>query len=614
MRNHRLLAGATLLLASIVSAQNSTLPRGEDAPIGLNGDTFANFSVASPKGLTLENGAKPSSRRVVYQAWESNQDVNFRRSVDGGRTWGPTQVITTVTGNFITNLQCVAYGDRVYITYEEENPTANNWETPYVLGSDDQGENWQGPLNLTPNQNTGPGTVADVDDVFPVATPFGVQIVFEFETVGNGADNAAYTRASFIGGAFQITIPWQTPHTWAPDSGPDIDANVRIDADDNLVVVSWCDDSFSSNDIWSITSADGGVNFSAPFNHTGGTASSLNTQSDCAVDNGMAYVFYEVTGNNFDQVFFDRGVVAANGTTNFTDIGIACSVAPNDTDFNYDTGNCTVDDGILICIYREDRSGSNQHYMVVDNTGGDDLVNGIINERFLSPNDNNFMTRPKICGNMIALVWEELPGGGGEEASILLSHDRGNTFDQQVFTTLGYLGSDTADVDEVQVALTQNDDYVVAFQDDRAVAGVNELFTTGGKYPFLVDATQSIGALFMRRTNPAEAGNSFALVLASLSTGGILPAQGGMPNDYGYFVALDADPLYFGSIAGLADTINFIDPAGNTSWFDFPQGSGQPIPPISSVLGMDIFVVGATVDLAKTQIWQSFTDPVILGN
>lgn len=641
--NHTLLltpALCALALPLAAQIQNSNLPRPDiqlSTVAGVHNDATGNldagfgmFDVAAPKqDLPDRAGGLVATSRLLYAIFADriggNVVIQFVRSTDGGRSYGaPTTIYTCNTalgedlapGEEEIGLWC--HGDEVYVTLltnaDSLGATVAS-QSLYAIGSADQGQTWSAPLRVSPNINV---TREDVDFHKAKATSTGLHVTYEWDYLPGltGNENFAYARLGFVAGAFTAIVP-STDVTNFVDGGPDVD-DPSIDAEGNIVHIAWKDDAdpvmVGQDQVWSITSFDGGLTFSAPFHHTqftGPLAWATARSPSAHVDGTYAYTFMEDSRIDQDDVWMDRGVLdTVTNTVNWSLRGIQCSNVPNGPagttgQLDVDGFMVRVENGIVAILYRDDRqvaTNSNYAYLATSRNGGDDFVNGTASHFQLTTLTATLydldVNRNVVCG-----VWEQC--SGDEEGAIVLSHDGGLTVTTSQFTTLGDCSgtpSQNVDIDDLQCAVTRNGDHAVIYVDERVGGSnaTNHCFVTGGKFPVLRDLTGTNGTLEMSRVDPTEAGQNLAFLM--ISGGGTLPGHAVFGNTDGFFVGLNNDLWFALMMNSASSTFAGISSSGDVV-FSIPGG----IPNLTALLGFPIDTAGGTLAFGP-RLFQSYTD------
>jgi hypothetical protein len=115
-------------------------------------EAFAPFS--------LRDASPAITGDKVYVAWwtnntaNKNEEVMFRASTDGGKTFGDKINLSNTTNSDSSKVQIRANGDRVVVTWWETNQTK---DTPVMRVSDNNGDTFGPLLKLSANGTIGEG-------------------------------------------------------------------------------------------------------------------------------------------------------------------------------------------------------------------------------------------------------------------------------------------------------------------------------------------------------------------------------------------------------------------------------------------------------------------------
>jgi ethanolamine utilization microcompartment shell protein EutL len=228
------------------------------------------FAQWGPEVRLTENGRHSSTSQnsawnvaadgdAVHVAWfderDSNQEIYYKRSTDGGATWGPDTRLTTAAGISWYPAIAAASG-RVHVTWYEDRD--GNWEI-YYKRSTDGGETW------------GPDT-RWTNDIYRSANPCiaatGQYVHAVWDDRRMGYPEIYYKRSTDGGATFaadsifkEMLSPATLPSVAASGTG---------------VHVVWFDTRTPQGDVYYERSADNGVHWSSEqrLTGTGGTSAS----------------------------------------------------------------------------------------------------------------------------------------------------------------------------------------------------------------------------------------------------------------------------------------------------------------------------------------------------
>lgn len=112
-------------------------------------EAFAPTSFRAPPAITGDN---------IYVAWwtnntaNSNEEVNFRASNDGGQTFGDKINLSNTTNSDSSNVEIESDADSIVVSWWETNQTST---TPVMRVSNDNGATFGSVLRLAPNGTIG---------------------------------------------------------------------------------------------------------------------------------------------------------------------------------------------------------------------------------------------------------------------------------------------------------------------------------------------------------------------------------------------------------------------------------------------------------------------------
>jgi hypothetical protein len=118
------------------------------------------YAVHEDRGMMNKIIAAPiaTSGDSIYITWSANKtgndEVMFRASTDGGKTFGDKINLSNSTNADSQDAQIDTSGDRVFVTWWERNATGN---VPVLKMSTDNGKTFGPVLNLSANGTIGSG-------------------------------------------------------------------------------------------------------------------------------------------------------------------------------------------------------------------------------------------------------------------------------------------------------------------------------------------------------------------------------------------------------------------------------------------------------------------------
>jgi len=226
----------------------------------------------------------------VHIVWQDSTpgdwEIHYKRSTDGGTTWGGARRLTWTDGESLN--PAIASGDNVHIVWEDEAP--GNYEI-YYKRSTDGGTTWGEAKRLT---WTSAGSFAPAT---AMGTSGQVHVAWSDDATGN---DEIYYRRSTDGGATwngARRLTWTTGGSFAPAIAVDSSGQIHI---------AWHDDTSLGNEIYYKRSADGGAAWSKIDRLTFNSGASENPA--WAVDSAdtLHLVWQDATPGNY-EIYYMKG-------------------------------------------------------------------------------------------------------------------------------------------------------------------------------------------------------------------------------------------------------------------------------------------------------------------
>ena len=254
----------------------------------------------------------------VHVVWMDTRDgvqvceVYYKRSTDGGTTWGPDTRLTYT--NCSAGMPSIAVlGANIHVGYSDHYDGNNEI---YYMRSTDAGASWQQYVRLT-NDNA-----SSLNPSIAVAGS-GVHVVWIDERDGN---KEIYYKRAKDGGA-----------VWSGDirltNAPAESRHPSICADGNNVHVVWCDKRTGENDVYYKLSTDYGVSWEPDTLLTNGSEEHSWYPSVTVSGTAVHVVWTDWRDGNF-EIYYKRNLTGNTGvyesTTQHRDVlWQDCRVAPN---------------------------------------------------------------------------------------------------------------------------------------------------------------------------------------------------------------------------------------------------------------------------------------------
>lgn len=450
------------------------------------------------KGLAATNA-------VAYCVWVEQYggawNVKFKRSINGGYSWEKEQVIFVQYGTGTWDFEqfdIATSGHEVYVAMSTGGPGLNDrWpDMPYLIASDDQGQTWSQPMRLDNGQST-----IDVDSIRCTAALGKCHVVYIRADASNNNDlnDLHYASAEFQNGQLVVTKQETRVNVHQPAPNTEGVAYFDISAVGPLVAIAYASPRVSSNrgNLYVATSRD--------FGKSLGNANTITKITPWTASNPRTDQYWELSvkcsGRNVyllwggNQAWPNNVYFAASN-----DLGQTFSqpaiVNTGGTGFDADYPVLDADGDTVAIAYHDDRDGngnlSNSCYVVVDTKAGNDIIAGNHKEvRVDDPQPQVVRTEyPAITvkGENIVLVYEKStydPGTAqAEDLALRYSTDAGQTWSPiQYATKNGSFFKGAVDVNSPQVTMTNNDDVIVFWADNRASSA--DLMISGFKLPLL---------------------------------------------------------------------------------------------------------------------------------
>jgi BNR repeat-like domain len=297
-------AGASWAPAVALDGSNIYVVWSDDTPgnyeIYFKKSTDGGLTWLAAKRLTYTSSfsmppAVAVSGSNVYVAWGEydsvslGDEVYFKKSPDGGNTWQTSKRLT-YTGDDNSfpymGVAIAATGSNIYLAWHDDAP--GNWEI-YFRKSVDGGAHWQDIQRLTYNSG------ASVDPAIVIKSP-AVYLAWHDDTPGN---DEVYFRKSNDGGATWQSVKRLTNNSsWSQAAA--------IAASGANVYVTWHDGTPGNNEIFFRKSTDGGANWQTAKRLTF-TAGESNCPS-VGVNGSILFVtWYDGTPGNNEIYFVSSG-------------------------------------------------------------------------------------------------------------------------------------------------------------------------------------------------------------------------------------------------------------------------------------------------------------------
>ena len=337
----------------------------------------------------------------VYVTWQdgspSNDDIFFSKSTDMGATFSDSENISDNSGS--TSLEpeiVVAENGNIIIVWQED---TSEQDILAVL-SDDEGETFSTPLNLSDN---------DAESINPVIEVSGNTIVIAWEDKTSGNFDI-FTLASTNGGV-SFSAPTGGENISDDSNAEDLHPEIAISGT-NIVIV-WDKD---GDNIFAAISNDSGANYGSPINVSTTNAESKNGNVVISGTN-IIIVYEDKNGNNdeFDVFVWVRDV--SGGTPAVTNLSNNASLS--------DQAEIVVLGDNVVVVWQDAGNGGTDLFKRTSTDNGDNFgaVENISNTGGVQSFDDGATENAQAMvavGNNVFITWEdsEAPGNEGNDETL----------------------------------------------------------------------------------------------------------------------------------------------------------------------------------------------------
>jgi hypothetical protein len=228
----------------------------------------------------------------IYVIWvdfvTGNDDIYFKRSTDGGASFGNTINLSNDLGDSY-NFKVSLSGDYMYIVWQDETLGVNGTADIFFKRSTDGGASFGNTINLS--NNTG-------DSIRPEIAVSGSNIFIVWQNQATKGDNVFFKRSTDGGASFGDTINLSNSRGYS--TNPEISVN-----NSSSVYTVWQNQASNNtiHDIFFRESTDGGASFGNIINLSNNQEDSTNPDIASAND-GRTYVVWTDNIKGKSKVFF----------------------------------------------------------------------------------------------------------------------------------------------------------------------------------------------------------------------------------------------------------------------------------------------------------------------
>jgi hypothetical protein len=251
------------------------------------------------------------SGSVVHVVWKDNRDGNFeiyyKRSTDGGLIWGAdTRLTNNTASSGFTSV--AASGSVVHVVWQDNRD--GNWEI-YYKRSTDGGVSWGADTRLTNNPS---------NSELPSIAVYGSAVYVVWEDFRDGNSEIYYKRSTDTG------ISWGADTRLTNNTAFSEYSSVSLSG--SVVHVLWRDDRDGNYEIYYKRSTDAGVSWGADIRLTNNTANSF--YPSVAVSGSVVHVVWTDHRDGNWEIYYKRDPTGNVGIQNIsTEIPSAYSLSQN---------------------------------------------------------------------------------------------------------------------------------------------------------------------------------------------------------------------------------------------------------------------------------------------
>ncbi len=309
-----------------------------------------------------------------------NNEIYYKRSTDGGITWGTDTRLTNFTGESADPSISVS-GSAVHLVWNDNRD--GNWEI-YYKRSTDAGLSWGSDSRLT--NNTG-------ESKNPSAAVNGITVHVVWYDIRDGNSEIYYKRSSDGG------VNWGTDIRLT--NNPGLSGQPNISVSGSLVHVVWYDTRDGNDEIYYKRSTDGGMNW--------GTDTRLTNNTDISEEPSIS-----VSGSAVSVVWFDyRDGNAEIYYKRSTDGGMNWGTDTRLTNNIYDSyrPSISVSGSAIHVVWFDYRDGNTEIYYKRSTDGG--VIWGT-DTRLTDNISYSFDPSISLSGSAVHVVWMDERDGNPE--------------------------------------------------------------------------------------------------------------------------------------------------------------------------------------------------------
>ena len=331
-----------------------------------------------------------SSGNTVHVIWfdsrDGNREIYYKRSSDGGISWGQDTRLTNNSADSYESSICVS-GLLVHVVWEDNRD--GNYEI-YYKRSTDGGINWGLDTRLTNNSS-----VSENPSV--AASGLNVHVVWE-DARDNFNNMEIYYKNSTDGG-----VSWN-PDTRLTIHAPSIPGAYfpSVAVSGSVVHTAWTDgrDGGYRGDIYYKSTTNGGVNWGSDSRLT---FDGVSDRPSIAVSGSLVHIAYQYSTNGNYEIYYKR---STNGGTNWD----------ANTRLTYDSAisenpSIAVSGSLVHVIWDDHRDGNPEIYYKLSINGG---ISWGQDTRLTFNSANSYFPSVAVGGPNVHAVWKDYRNGNPE--------------------------------------------------------------------------------------------------------------------------------------------------------------------------------------------------------
>ena len=335
---------------------------------------------------TSENNAWciAASGNVVHIVWyddrDGNYEIYYKRSTDGGTTWGTDSRLTNDT--FYSGLPAIAVSVSI-INVVWEDSRNGNYEI-YYKRSSDGGINWGEEKRLTYDT---------AYSRYPSIAVSGSNVHIVWRDYRDGNDEIYYKRSTDGG------INWGADTRLTNNGSSSLSPSIAVTG--TFVHVVWMDVRNGNSEMYYKRSTDGGINWGADTRLTNNIAGSY--KPNIAVFGSLVHIVWEENRDQNSEIYYKRstdGGINWGTDTRLTN-AINISIVPS----------LTVSGSLVHLVWTDTRDGNREIYYKRSTDSG---LNWETDIRLTINGAYSEYPSIAVSGTLVHIVWSDTRDGNRE--------------------------------------------------------------------------------------------------------------------------------------------------------------------------------------------------------